>query len=838
MKKNFYLKNEFIENFDKQDFLKKFINDFAISNTWLLECNIQNFEDLIYFFMENNADFFVLNGFIGSGKSCCIDFFIKKMLCEKVLVFKSKIFEGTSVDDIYLEFFDQFRSYFKSSRIKLPKVENISFAEKIALYFQNLDLPFVLVFDVIDKNININFQEEFFSFLFHIQKMHEKNSFFKTIICSSVFNFSIFQNNYINFENSIIKPLLQTQCDDFAKKHFSSFDFSLSKKLFEITHGHFLYFNFLKVLNLNFGFDILSLTKKFEKQTLNMLDFLSISILKELKIDDKKPFLAFLALLNTRMTTEFVLKHNLVEKEFLKKLVDCNIVTLQDGNLYVRHFLKKHILNCFSDDIKIKISKFLLDLFTKELELKPHERQLNLSRTSSRKQIEIFTSKLNSINKKTNLWGKNINLSYITYARSILPIKQENKEIKNFEYKHKEDRFINKKNTILKVKPDDNTIIDMIYEEKENSFEKILDSENNLIKNNLKDHLVEKNIPLEEKINFAMALEKNFEYEKAIKIYKSILNDFEDKENDLEKAYVNTQMGLCYKKESNYELALSYLKKASKFYEMNEEKSKLNEVLLEIARIHKDTFNFNDAKMDYIKIFQSSDDENLDLKLQSICEFCSVETNDIKIIENLKNFQFDLNKVENKALCGEFFFKLALGYDNLNDMEKALEYYNKALKFYEFDTKNKFTSICFFNIANIKHDTGDFDESVLFFKRALGIDTKFKNFEGIYASSMNLSELLFRKQPHSAFLYMKKALNCAYELENVFYIAQANLLLGDCYYEQHQDNEAIKCYLKAKKLTILNDGLKENLEKIDTRLEDLKVRLGEYEYKKLVGKFE
>ena len=72
---------------------------------------------------------------------------------------------------------------------------------------------------------------------------------------------------------------------------------------------------------------------------------------------------------------------------------------------------------------------------------------------------------------------------------------------------------------------------------------------------------------------------------------------------------------------------------------------------------------------------------------------------------------------------------------------------------------------------------------------------------------------------------------------NIFYLIQTFIEIGDIYYFKKNDSNAIEMYLKAKKLIKKEAGNNEIIENIDIRLNDLKVRLGNVEYNRLVNNF-
>ena len=77
------------------------------------------------------------------------------------------------------------------------------------------------------------------------------------------------------------------------------------------------------------------------------------------------------------------------------------------------------------------------------------------------------------------------------------------------------------------------------------------------------------------------------------------------------------------------------------------------------------------------------------------------------------------------------------------------------------------------------------------------------------------------------------AQNSAETLNDSFYIAQAHLLLGDCYYRMNDNENALKEYIGVY-VSVKNDFSKENLKKITDRIRDMELRLGTEKYSEIM----
>lgn len=98
---------------------------------------------------------------------------------------------------------------------------------------------------------------------------------------------------------------------------------------------------------------------------------------------------------------------------------------------------------------------------------------------------------------------------------------------------------------------------------------------------------------------------------------------------------------------------------------------------------------------------------------------------------------------------------------------------------------------------------------------------------------MKLYEILLNKSPEKALTYLKKAKACAIDLNETFYIASVDIAFGDFYYNRKEFNLSLENYINAYKLA-LNNFTKENIAKIKMRISDLKIRMGEDNFNRIV----
>ena len=100
----------------------------------------------IFNFLSGPKACFVMTGMQGVGKSKILHEAIS-YLNNDVLLFRYKMYEATTIDDILLNLTIDFREYQKSLDIPLPKTNTKDFREKIQTYIKNINRPMLLVLE-------------------------------------------------------------------------------------------------------------------------------------------------------------------------------------------------------------------------------------------------------------------------------------------------------------------------------------------------------------------------------------------------------------------------------------------------------------------------------------------------------------------------------------------------------------------------------------------------------------------------------------------------------------------------------------------------------------------
>ncbi len=766
-------------------------------NPFLIENNLEKIEQIIEFFKSDN-NLLIVNGFMGTGKVMVVNQALS-FLNENVITLRYNCFETTILDDILLEFFDNFRKLTVQNVIKVPKTKTENFTQKINAYFESIDKPVVIILNSFEQII-IDNKQEILNFIFHLSKY--KN--IKTILIGRKFDLNDFKTDYEKISVGALEKGI-------FEKYLKSEDFKqigpLSDELYKYTRGYYLYTTLsIKIMQMR----KLNLTEFLSGYTKSFLSFNDFILREGLSLVDPVSghLFRFLTIIRHPVNVKLLKTLNLYDADKIGYFVDNLVLTREGSLIYLQDYYKVIAENSIAENIAVKIHKNCVELYNTQLPLKPLERDLLISRQTMRKEIEyhsIFIPKKPVLSQKPvpeiQFMEQKINPQEIPHTKQ-----EKDEKIKN---------------------------ISFVFDSEENEMaimNKIANSINNFVDiSNKKSEALEeiKNLHLIDLINLAKQEEKNFNYAKVAMIYQKALtlNTDDDYYTFLPTMY--TKLAEAFKNMSDWFNSLKYFELATEFYISTGDIEKIEQCRYEIANIYYITFKRDRAEIILNEILEQRDklSENLLIKSELLLASITGET-----VKNI--IPANTNAIE-KPVLAELYFKCALNFDEEGDIKNAVKYYKKCVETSQDPKINTYLSSSLSNLATIYDEHEKSDLAVKYLAESLRLDEMTQNYNGIYLSSMKLFEILSLKSPDKAFEYLKKAKACAQELNETFYIASADLAFGDFYYNRKEFEQSLQNYINAYKLAV-NNFTKENIAKIKMRISELKFRMGEDNFNKIV----
>lgn len=740
-------------------------------NPILIENNLGKIESILEFF-NTPSPLLLVNGFMGTGKVQVVNQALS-FLNEDVITLKYNCFETTILDDILLEFFDNFKKLTAQGTIPTPKVKSENFTQKINAYFDCIDKPVLIVINSFEQILK-DYKQDILDFFFHLSKSYK----IKTLIISRKFDYEDFKQNFQRVSiNALEKGIFEKYLREEGFKQIGP----LSDELYKYTRGYWFYTTLsIKIMQ----FRKLSLADFMSGYTQSFQTFNDFILREALSLVDPVSghLFRFLTIMRHPVNVKLLQTLNLYDADRIAYFVDNLVLTREGSMIYLQDYYKIIAENSITENIAVKIHKSCVDLYNTQLPLKPLERDLLISRQTMRREIEyhsLYLPKKPVIAQKTVIQPE--------YIQPVLPvqptIQEKDEQIKHISF-------------VFETEAEEMAVMNKIA----NSITKFVDISDK--KSQALDEV--KDLALVDLINLAKKEEQNFEYLKAVMIYQKALtlNNDDDYYTFLPTLY--SRIAEAFKNMSDWFNAQKYFELAVEFYVSTGDTEKINEYKYEISNIFYITFKTDRAE----KLLKEILSENVSVNLQTKAQLllASITGMELKLPDSAEGIE--------KSVLAELYFKYAVNKDDEGDIESAVKYYKKCVETSQDIKINAYLSSSLTNLASIYDENGKTELAIKYLHESLRLDELSKNYNGIYVSTMKLAEISKGKTLE----YLMRAKKCAQELNEQFYITSVEIAMGDYYNRQKDYKNALQYYENALK-TAENDL---NKEKIQTRINDIK----------------
>ena len=136
---------------------------------FFLSENLASVEKIVNFIFDERTDFCLVKSKSGCFKTEIINFVLDSIPQEKTLVFRFKFFEASSVDDIFLSFFNDLKRFYRQGLISVPKIESHSLVQKISNFFSHTSKKVIIFFDLLE---NITDGQNILNFLQYLSRLN------------------------------------------------------------------------------------------------------------------------------------------------------------------------------------------------------------------------------------------------------------------------------------------------------------------------------------------------------------------------------------------------------------------------------------------------------------------------------------------------------------------------------------------------------------------------------------------------------------------------------------------------------------------------------------------
>lgn len=794
-------------------FIEKPINIKDIPKEYPVDiCLIENNEKQIgqiCDFFNSDKNLLLLNGFRGSGKSQVINF-TTGFVDSEVILLHYTCLETTILDDMLLSFFETFRNYTLLGKITSPKVKVENFTQKINSYFQTITSPILIVLDSFEAVIKEN-KTEIVNFINHLLTF----SNIKLVIVSKKSPSEDFEG--VNYEKVTTLAFSQKIFEKYLKENGIKQIGVLSNELYKLSKG---YYNYLRLAVNIMNLRQMSLVSFLELYSKSYMAFSEFIIREALALVD--PVSAHLFRLLTVMRIPIHVKLlkslHLYDEGRVMFFLQNSILSCDGECLYLKDIFREVLENQIPENVMIKLHSACIDLYNTQLPLKPLERDLMLSRQTMRNEIEyhsMFIPKKPVVNPKAVQPLLVEPVAPMAVAEPVVEpvvVEEESKEEK-----------IDKISFII---------------EDESVLDGIANSINDFIVTTTQDSKLKQDsvgMTLSQILNAAKKEEQTYNYKRVIMLYQNALTKTNDDDFYTFLPVIYMKLARAYQNLSDWYEALENYTQAQDFYFNVGNMNKVYEIKLEIANIYYVMYKHENAKY-IIAELEKAQDLPKELRIKTNLTAAKL-ANDVNLEYGYYKKSLPLVELStDKSVVSELYYKYAACCDEIDDPRSAAEFYKKCIDIDQNPKHNPYLSMALSNLAELYDEAGSVKHAVKYYNESIKVDTITKNYNGLYCSAIHLAEIYSSSSDDKCLEYMNKALEYARLLKEPFYIAGASLEIGDFYFLRRNNEFAYKYFIGAYSVA-KNSFSKDNLDKILSRLEDVKKRIPPAELEKLQGKY-
>ncbi len=759
-----------------------------------------NMADEISSFYTSDSQILLLYGSVLSSKYEYLSEALKKIE-HGSLVFRHHCFESTTVDDFLLNFYDSFKKFAFKKRVVLKKALGDGFKNRVNSYFSNTDKKSLIVvenFEYIAENTEI------LSFLSHLASFNQV----KIILVSSYKASSYFSNNSIDIQTLSVGANDQNA----VKSKLAQAGIELSQEdeieFYDITEGYGLYVDICISYTQFANTQIEDLIKEYKNRNMSFSDFItqkSLSLIPNTYFD----FLKTLSAISHDVSLDFILAYRMGDTKQIDYLNRGLVLERKDNNFHLRQFFKEHFFSNLSVQEKIKILENLILVYNNELAKSPADRLLRLSRESIRGQIQVLEKRLPQVNKQVQVNQEKF--SYVTLAKEAnTPWFDKNNENK--------DALESEKNKINQEAP-----------MSEEDAKILIEYRKRMIAKKEQEQKEVEHLDFAKKFQLALDFENKYEYKKAIEIFANLLSNQED---ELQKIEILEHLALCCKKINHLENAIQYYNQIQEEYEKRNDSANQFKFILKVADLYRKSYRLDLARYEYEKI-TNSDAATQSMKIRAYIALGDIFDNENKVEQaiDMYNLANSLG-MPNDDSSAQIAYKLAVLYDDIQEIDLALEFYGKNIE----QEGNPYLSQSYLNVGLIYAEENKMNEAISFILKAKEIDETNGNVQGIYHAASELTKIYEIINKDYSISYAQEALDCAIILKDNYRIAFSHIELGDLHYGLSNDKDALINYFEAK-VVLGENALEQNIQIVDQRINDMKVRMNVDEFNSIEAQY-
>ncbi len=769
----------------------------------LLENNKSQISKIFDFFHSENA-ILLASGFLGTGKTEVVSHSLEALNSDTVLLW-ANCYESTNLDDIFLGFFEEFKHLSSNGIIKVPQAKFENFSQRINAYFYSISKPIVIVLNSFQTLLPENAQH-ILDFITHLAQFSK----IKTIIISR----NSIQDKLapdIKFEKINFKALDKELFQKYITAHKIRIHGPVFEEFYKLTKGYYFYTTLaLKIMAVK-KISPLELMNAQAKSFLSLKEYLFREFLS--MVDSVGGhLLRFLTVIRYPVNIKLLQSLNLYDEARLQMYAANRLIEIEHGNIYLKDYYKDITEGEIPDNVLVKLHRSCVQLYEMQLPRKPEDRDLLISRKTIRQEIEyhkIFIPKKVELTRNIEVYNAQALLLQAPPPPASKPAQPEEQA----------------------PKPEPKELKDLLFvfdEEEENSLiSNIANSLNDFISQAQAQDEAENLMNAGQLLQEIKNAEADYDYKRVITLGEKLL--LKTNENKEIEALARHKIALAYANLPDAYNALKHFTSAANLYDGLNDTAHAQENRFYMARMEYLMFKRECAK-DILQNLLPQAGKSIKIKSALLLfDIFMEEGDEDNAFDTCKTAMKLINKSEDSKTICELLFKCGLILEARNNNYRAIEAYEKALKFNSNPQTNRFLTQIYSNLTTLYAETENLALAQNYGIKAL---ESASTPEELYSANLKLAKL----NTNEAAKYYENALKYAAELQDNFYRTSALIDYGDYLYNKTRIIEALEKYFTAHSLA-KNSFIKENLTNIERRILDVKYRVTEEIFNKKAKEF-
>ena len=641
-------------------------------NPFLLKNNTQEIRKALRF-LSSSDKFFYVHGFLGTGKRQFVNYVLD--FCNKdVIKLEYYCKESTVCDDILLNFIEKVEKIYQPKTTTLnAKITTLNV--KFQQYVSSLKKPVIIILHSFD-----DVQEENRKLIQNCIKTVLELGDVKLIISSRALNPDILGDTKFD-SKAFLKGFSKDLFKEFLDYHKISYTETVLEDFYKYTRGYYYYtiltVKIIQAMNLSLS----EFLQKFSLSGMNYDSYLGATYISVIPTAIRN-FFWFLRSMRHGLTLNALAVLELYDSFAVEYLKTNLMIFESDETIYVQDYFQQNIDISIPDKTEIKLHKYIVSIYEKQLKEPLPSRVILLSRQAMRAEIDYHNKRIKEIKENGGNIVPQEEQVNIPEQPAIAEKTEQPTVSANIEelFKKAKEETVNKN-----------------YTEALETYQKVLDSES-----------VDLRSVIDARLKIARIYKTIEDYSKSSYYYELVKMFYEQHKEVINLNYLLYEMTELYFKMYKNDRAIETIKQV--IYSVDTPASLMLSSCILLGNIYSVTGKNDEAYTYYKKAIECIDENTLPEELAELYfKYALINDDKENLEEAFEYYSKCVSIIDNNPYRASAYSNLASCYYENGNYSDARDCYQKA---YDIEkSNNNFDGIYYtaLSLAKIFADTKEMD---------------------------------------------------------------------------------------------------------------------------------